>query len=181
MLNKVTAAEQAYQNLDDVSPEERAKSFLKITERLEQSFSERSGFEGRVVRSSNHQDVYVQLSDGMVHLTSTGNLTLYIKERTSQNLNRTAPAQPATDNPGPAVWAEESGFVEYDEGPAILESIAEVTGLQPPDWNNLSPEHQHTVVLIAASSREWRSKGRVYDHRVDEMFADNRDLKALFR
>ena len=117
----------------------------------------------------------------MVHLTSTGDLTLYIKERTSQNSSHTTPAQPATDNPGPAVWAEESGSVEYDEGPAILESIAEVTGLQPPDWDDLSPEHQHTVVLIAASSREWRSQGLVYDYRLDEIFADMPDLKALFR
>ena len=153
MLNKDTLAQQAYQRLEIVSPEERTKSFLEITKRIENSFSEQSYLEGRVVRSSNHQDVYVELSDGMVHLTSTGDLTLYIKERTSQNLNPTTPAQPATDNPGPAVWAEESGSVEYDEGPAILESIAEVTGLQPPDWNDLSPEHQHTVVLIAASSR----------------------------
>ena len=180
-MNKVTVAEQAYQNLNAVSAEERAKSFIEITERLEQSFKGRSVTEGRVVRSSNHQDVYVQLSDGIVHLTSTGDLTLYIKDKASQNLNHTASDQPATDNPGPAVWAEESGFVEYDEGPAILESIAAVTGLQPPDWDNLSTEHQHTVVLIAASSSEWRSNGQVYTYRVDETFDDMPDFKALFR
>ena len=45
MLNKVTLAQQAYQHLEIVSPEERAKSFLDITKRIEHSFNERSVLE----------------------------------------------------------------------------------------------------------------------------------------
>ena len=75
---------------------------------------------------------------------------------------------------------DESGFVAYDEGPAILECIGNTMEAKPPDWNTLDPKLQASLIVAAASSLTWRPQNEVDPELIDEVFEEFPWFEAMF-
>ena len=80
----------------------------------------------------------------------------------------------------PGLERDESGFVAYDEGPAILQCIGNTMEAKPPDWNTLDPKLQESLIVAAASSLTWRPQNEVDPELVDEVFEEYPTFEAMF-